>query len=389
MFKIQAIALITALLCVLCCAGGSAAEPPYTIDVILSLTGGAAFVGGPQRDALEQFERLQNARGGIQGHPIHFDFHDDASSPQVAVQLMNGVIARQGAVVIGPSLAATCRATVSIVQSGPLEYCLSPSLNPTKGSYLFSAIVSTHDEYPALMRYLRDRGWTRIAMLSSTDATGQDADDSLASALSLPENSKMQLVAHEHFNTTDVSAAAQFAKIKAASPQVLIAWSTGAPFATLLHGIADAGIDLPVVASPGNMTYAQMKQYVGILPKELLFASQPYVVDPPIAKLAKPQAEFRDVFSKVNVRPDLQTGIAWDPANLIILALRKLGPSATATQVRDYLQTVRGYVGISGVYDFRDGSNRGLGTKDTLVVRWDEAKTSWVTVSQLGGAALR
>jgi hypothetical protein len=38
------------------------------------------------------------------------------------------------------------------------------------------------------------------------------------------------------------------------------------------------------------------------------------------------------------------------------------------------------------VYDFRDGSHRGLSQKDVVVMRWDAAKTNWVAVSKLGGA---
>ena len=82
-------------------------------------------------------------------------------------------------------------------------------------------------------------------------------------------------------------------------------------------------------------------------------------------------------------------GIAWDAAKLIILALRKLGTGASATQVRDYLQTVHGYVGICGIYDFRDGSNRGIGPNDAMLARWNPAIDTWVAASQMGFAPLR
>ena len=62
------------------------------------------------------------------------------------------------------------------------------------------------------------------------------------------------MVAHEHFNPTDVSVTAQIEAIKAAKPQALIAWTTGAPIATIFKGIVQAGLDIPVGTTDGNMT---------------------------------------------------------------------------------------------------------------------------------------
>ncbi len=250
-------------------------------------------------------------------------------------------------------------------------------------------IVATHDQIDGLFRSFQARGWNRIAILNPTDTTGQDADESIAAAMAKPENRTLTIVDHEQFGITDLSVSAQLAKIKASNPQVLISWATGTPFATVLRAIADTGLDVPLIGSPGNMTYAQMKRYANILPKELYFPTQPYVIDPPQAKLAVPQREFVDTFRAVGIRPDLQTGISWDAAKLIIMALRKLGTNATATQVRDYLQTVHDYFGISGVYDFRDGSNRGLGAKDGLLARWNPTADTWVAASRLGFAPVR
>jgi branched-chain amino acid transport system substrate-binding protein len=388
----QALFILAAALMLNSSARGlaSAADAsPYPINVVLSMTGQGAFVGTAQHDTLVVLEGLENKHGGIQGHPIKFIFHDDQTSPQVAVQTFNAILAERPAVVIGPSIAVTCKAAAPLIANGPVTYCLSPSATPTKGGFLFSAISSTHDQIDGLFRYFRARGWNRVAVLNPTDTTGQDSDDAIAAAMAKPENHGTTIVAQEHFTITDLSVSAQLAKVKAANPQVLVSWTTGTPFATVLRAISDTGLNVPLIGSPGNMTYAQMKQYAGILPKDLYFPTEPYVLEPPQPRLASAQREFADAFRAISVRPDLQTGIAWDAAKLMILALRKFGPSATAAQVRDYLQTVHGYVGISGVYDFRDGSDRGLSVNDVLLARWDPAAGTWVAASQLGFGALK
>ena len=40
------------------------------------------------------------------------------------------------------------------------------------GSYVFSSTTSSHDAGVALARYLRGRGWTKLAFMSSTESAG-------------------------------------------------------------------------------------------------------------------------------------------------------------------------------------------------------------------------
>jgi hypothetical protein len=60
----------------------------------------------------------------------------------------------------------------------------------------------------------------------------------------------------------------------------------------------------------------------------------------------------------------------------------------TATQLRDYLDGLRGWVGVNGPYDFRAMPQRGLTENSLLIVRWDPARNTAVAVSKFGGAAL-
>src|SRR6202030_2977496 len=97
-----------------------------------------------------------------------------------------------------------------------------------------------------------------LAFMTSADATGQDAEHGLDEAVARPENKDITVVDLAHFNITDVSVAAQIVHIKAAGPQALIAWTTGTPIATVFKGAIQAGLDIPIATTSGNMTYAQM-----------------------------------------------------------------------------------------------------------------------------------
>src|ERR1700759_591993 len=70
-----AIALALAALTMVGAPAARAADD-YTVNVVVPLTGGAAFVGGGQKDTLNALAEVVNKAGGIQNHKLVFSFHD-------------------------------------------------------------------------------------------------------------------------------------------------------------------------------------------------------------------------------------------------------------------------------------------------------------------------
>ncbi len=386
-----AVALAVVLGFALAASGTPPSSTPFEINSILPLTGGAAFLGQPESQALHILERFVNDKGGIQGRPIHFVIQDDQTSPQLAVQLANQMMAKKVPVILGSTLVAICRAMAPLMKDGPVMYCFSPGIHPDEGSYVFTSSVSTRDLAQASITFLRGKGWTRLAVLTSTDATGQDAEEAIMAAVALPLNQGVQVVAREKFNPQDVSVAAQIARIAAAQPQAFIGWSTGAPIGTVFKGIAQSGLSIPVVTTNGNQTYAQMQQYAAFLPPELYIPTStwPAYQTLPPGRVKQAQKAFFDAFQAANIRPDLGATIAWDPTLIVIDALRHLGTEATATQIRDYIAHLRGVAGINGIYDFKTSPQRGLTLRDAIVTRWNPATQTWDPVSGPGGGPLK
>lgn len=385
--RILSVALAATMLASGVPASAAADKSPYEIDVVLSMTGSAAFLGKEQAQALAALEKAENAKGGINGRPIHFVLQDDQSNPQVSVQLTNGIIGKHVPVVLGSTLVAQCNAMAALVKdNGPSQFCFSPGIHPEHGSYTFSSSVSTKDQAIAMTRFFHKKGWTRIGLLTSTDATGQDAERNFVNAVAAEKGT--EIVAQEHFNPTDVSVTAQLERIKGANPQAIVGWTTGTPFGTVLRGIAETGIDLPVGAGNGNIIYAQMAQYKQFLPKQLFFAGVQYFRDP--KDITGPLKTAVVTFDKAiaPTKPDLGQGLAWDPAMIVVDGLRKLGPNANAKSLRDWILGLHGYVGVNGVYDFHSGDNRGLGVGNAVIVRYDIGRDQFVPSSKPGGDPL-
>lgn len=380
-----------ALLCALLLATGGAASPadaPLEINAILSLTGQNAYLSGQELVVFRTVEDLVNKSGGVRGRSIKFVVADDQTNPQLAVQLANQIFAKKAPVLLGLGIGATCKAVAPLVEKdGPVTFCFTPAVNPAPGSYLFSSTAKTFDTISVGMRYFRLRGWTRVALMTTNDATGQDVQENFAEALALPENKAVRLVDSEHFNVADISVAAQVAKIKAANPQAIFVSSTGTPFGTVLHGLKDSGLDVPVWTGASNMTRDQMIQYGAFLPKMLIFSSMIGMLPGvgPRGRVRDAEDVYFTALRERNLVPTTGQNLSWDATMLVVDAYRHLGFDATAAQIRDYIEGLRDWAGINGFYDFRAQPQRGIAQGGMIVLQWDAAQRAFVRISGIGG----
>ncbi len=369
------------------------AATPYDLHVIIPLTGGGAFLGKAEQDAIKVAEQVINKDGGIHGHPLNVIFHDDQSSPQVAVQVATEVIALHPAVILGSTVSALCNAMAPLVASGPVMYCFSPSIRTTPGGYVFTSQIDSHDQQRALMTYFREKGWLRVALITTTDASGQDAEKSITDLLKEPDFAKMTLVADTHFAPGDVTVAAQIATMQAGNPQAIVSWATTAAGGTVLRGLKQAGIDLPTAASGSNMTLQQMTDYAPFLPSQVFFGVGEWAAngDPRLSVSPEVVAQQKLFFSSmktINAYPDAGIELGWEPIRVVADALNQLPDGADAKQLHDFLVAWQKHIGAEGQYDFVKTPQRGLNIDNAVVVRWDAAKKEWHLVSNLRGTPL-
>ncbi|MDB5410016.1 MAG: receptor ligand binding region family protein [Rhodospirillales bacterium] len=381
---------LAALLAIALAAPAAAAD--YELPVILPITGPASFVGSGTRDVLQIMEERVNQTGGVDGKRLRFVFRDDQTKPQVAVQLTNEALAGKPSVILGSTITAMCNAQAPLVAEGPLLYCYSPGIHPAPGGFVYSATISTTDLAEALIRFFRLKGWTRIAVMTSTDSSGQDADRGIDAKLLLPENKGVTVVAREHFTPGDVSVAAQIANVAAAKPQAIIAWTTGSAIATIFKAMIQAGLDLPVGTTNGNQTIPQMLQYADFAPKELYIPGGPFPEHDGIFALDKrveaAQQAFYQAMKARNLPIDNVAATSWDATSIVVDALRKLGTAATPAQLRAHIDGLSDYAGIWGVYNFKNDPQRGLDAANAIVTRWSPQEKRFVWASEPGGKPL-
>ncbi len=374
-------------------ASSIAAAEPYNIYVILSLTGPFGLIGAEEAVSLRILEEVVNKKGGIRGRPVHFVIADDQTQPAVAVQLANAILEKHLPVLLRPTGTASCLAVTPLVTAGgPLNYCYSPAVQPPAGSYMFSAGLATREQVLASLRFLQAKGFRRLALLATTDATGQAFENEFSAMLGARTFGNMHFITREHFAIADVSVAAQAAKIKAAGPDAIVLATVGPSTGTALRNFSDVGlVQTPVMSNQGNILHVQLLGYAAFMPKTIYFTA-PRSVARDTAKsgpVRDAQRAYYSAFRARGIEPEIGHNVPWDPTLIVIDALRRLGTGATPKQLLDYMEALHGYAGTNGIIDFRDGSQRGLGLNSVVIERWDATNNKLAAVSEFGGTPLK
>jgi branched-chain amino acid transport system substrate-binding protein len=286
-----------------------------------------------------------------------------------------------------------CAAMAPLMQNGPVDYCLSPSYHPPSGSFVFSSSSSAIDQSAAILRFYRLKGWTKIATINNTDATGQANDKAMDEVVARPENKEVKLVDREHFNPADISVAAQIERIKASGAQAIVAGVTGSPAATVFKAMIQAGLDIPVAPTSGNETFAQLERWKDFLPNGLVMSSALFPEHDGVWKLdpriEAAQHRMYAALAARGLKADNMEATSWDAGLIVVAALRALGPGASAEQIRQHVANLTDFAGIDGIYDFKTHPERGLGPDSAIVVRYDAKNNAWVWLTEPGGAPLR
>lgn len=352
----------------------SKALSPYVLHAMVSATGSAASVGAAEEAALKGAQDYVNSTGGIDGHPLQIAIQDNQSNPVTAVSLASNLIASKVPIIMAGTIGSTIAGVDKLATStGPVIWNLSPVNEGAPHSYVFADSASLPQLILASMEFAREQGWTRIAALTTSDTSGVTGWNSLQSALQQPTLSGIKVVAHETFDPADISVATELAVIKASHPQAVFEWSTGTPTTVFYQDYAQAGMtDIPVITGYGNAEPTILEKFANQLPTNLYFANERFELgySALTGSAATITKAFYDEMKSHNTSAGADASLAWDPVMIVVAALRHLGVNATATQIRDYIETIQGFQGAAGVYNFSPTNHRGYSQDSVLMTQW-------------------
>jgi branched-chain amino acid transport system substrate-binding protein len=370
-------ACVLVALALLSVVGPAAAQEPYRVGAVFSITGPGSSLGIPERDTALMLEAEVNARGGLRGpdgklHPLKLVIYDDGSDETKAVLAAKKLIDEDRVTaIVGTTLSGTSLAILDTVQRAevPLVSCAAAIkiVEPAaERKWVFKTPQSDHLIVGALVDYLKARGLGRVGWLNVDYAFGQLGWLEFEKAA---RKAGLTIVANEKFGQKDVDMTAQLTRVKAAGPEAVIVWSIPPSASIATRNYADLGLRAPLLQSHGigNKKYIELAGAAAngvVFPAgKLLVAEQLADHDPQKGVLL---AYARDFEARYGPRNTFG-GHAWDAVQLVVRALETAGPDRAG--VRTAIESTRNFVGITGVFDFSPTDHNGLDGRAVTMIQ--------------------
>jgi len=371
MVKKSATALIACLVII-----GFSFQPAlaaYKVGAIFSVTGGASFLGDPEKKTAQMVVDEINRDGGINGEKIELIVYDDETDPTKCNLHAKKLITQDKVVaVIGPSVSGLSLAIIPVFEKfkTPLVSCAASYkivYNEKTGKpykWVFKTPQSDSLAVEAIYTKMQSMGINKIAVITVTDGYGASGRHEL---LRLAQAYKMDIVADEKYDPKDTDMTAQLTKIKGLAPQAIVNWSVGPTQVTVLRNWRDLGMT--------SITFFQSHGFGSRKNIELAAGAAEGVLCPlgacNIADLlpeGHPQKHVTMAYQKsytetYNEPLSSFGGHAWDAIQLVVDALKAVG--GDRAKIRDYLENKKGFVGQHGVFNFSPEDHNGL-TKEAF-----------------------
>lgn len=327
------------------------AATPIRLGVVMSRTGPASSLGTPAENAVKLRVEQLNAAGGINGRRIELRLEDDESRPDRAAEATRAIIAGfKPHAIIGSSVVATCNAMKPITEEARIpQWCLSGLPMPASYPYFFAAYAEPGWVLGDLpVTWMKKRGYKRIACLATDDGSGQTITKAVQGAIAAAGD--LTYVGTETFAANDVDVTAQLVKLRG-KIDILYGCTTGKQVVTLLQGLRQLGMDVPVFLGAGNASYVTAGLLKDVLVPSGVYTSgeKVHVVD----QLDKndPQKPALDAFfsayeAKYKSMPDFFAASAWDSTDHVIRAIAKLG-DPSGQQLVEHMESSGPYVSVA------------------------------------------
>ena len=344
-------------------------KPPvtYKVGALFAVTGPAAWLGTPERNTAKMIEEEVNAGGGINGHPLEIIIEDTVGDATRTVTAAKKLITKDEVLaIVGPSRSGTTMAVIPIVEEAeiPLISCAAAEtiVVPVK-RWVFKTPQKDSDAAVKIYEHMKEQGISKIAIITATSGFGDQGRQQLKK---LAPESGITIVADETYGPEDTDMTAQLTKIKAREAQAVVNWSIVAGQVIVAKNMRQLGMEIPLYQSHGfgNIKYAQTAGEAGegiIFPCGRLLAVDTLPDDHPQKEvLARYKKEYEAKYQE-----DVSTfgGHAWDGLQLVIEALREVGPDRE--KIRGYIENTKNFVGTGGVFNFSPEDHSGL-TKEAF-----------------------
>lgn len=303
-----------------------------------SLSGAYSQYGVPSLHGVRLVFDKVNEAGGLFGRKIEVVPEDDGCSPKQSVGVATKLASERSVLAV---LGLTCSSAAvavrdSVSPSTPIPFISfssgghtssSPSLGGLKPNFFFIA-ASVHAQGGALVNFaVNTLKPTRVAFIGQTDVYGKEGRQGVEDMLA---RYGLKLVADETMEPRGTDASAQVLKLKAANPDVVIAFLYQVPAQTFLRQADELGFKAKIITS-ASVTDSSI--YTSLPPGALAnYYGSTLAKDALAGPVFKPLlAELQQRFPKVTFNPLVASGVG--AAEVVVEALRRAGRDVTSEKL--------------------------------------------------------
>ncbi|MFM0224225.1 ABC transporter substrate-binding protein [Paraburkholderia dipogonis] len=349
------------------------AADPYWVGVTGPLSGQDAQYGEQWKRGFDLALEQINGNGGINGHPLSYDFEDSRSDPRQAVAIAQKfvddkrILLELGDLSSGASMAAS-----PVYQRAGLVQFGFTNSHPdfTKGGdYMWSTAISQAEEQPMLARYVtKGLGFKKIAVLYLNTDWGRTSKDIFAKAATA---NGAQVVAAEAYQPNEKDFRATLTRVRSEEPDSIVLISYYSDGAQIVRQARAAGVRTPI-AAVGSVYSPKFLDLGGDAVNGVYTESNFFPGDP----RPEVQSFVQRYRAKYGAEPDTFAARAYDAMILASEVIRRYGADRTA--VHDGFSKISDVPSvIFGKFKFDPQTRRVAGAKNLDLVVKDGKFALW------------
>jgi branched-chain amino acid transport system substrate-binding protein len=341
---------------------GECETGPLKLGVVLEVTGAAAALGVPERDAVKLAVERINAAGGVNGEDVEAVILDNQSREDQAAKHATQLINQDKVdVLIGSG-----RTGGSLAMRPIAERSQTPMISLGAGAkiiedseYVYKTPPSDSVVLKQLVNYMAEQGYKEIGLLRDSSAFGEGVAEAIDAA---GADKGIKVTALEKFDPAATEFTAQLLSLKNAGTDANIVWGSSTSPALAVKAYRELGLQAPLLTSYG-LAAASFLETAGPTANGVVLNGNKVLVTDDLPS-DDPQKEVLTEFvsafeQEYGVKPSPFAGYAWDAVNLATEAAEAGGSCRPG--ILTALGEIENHVGVTGVYDFTTGDHSGLG----------------------------
>ena len=342
------------------------------IGSFLAVTGGASFLGDPEKKTLEMYVDKINADGGVLGRKLELIVYDSQGNPKKAVPFAKRLLSDDKVdVLLAGSTSGATMAVIPIVEAAGVPYISFGGAGVITSPVKKWVFKTPHTDTLAVQKIFTDmkkNGLSKVGLLSGSggfDKSCRKQTQGLAGSMG------MTLVADETHGKGDTDMTPQITKIKnSAGVQAFMYCGFGAATSIVAKNFKQLGVSIPHYQTHGSASMSFIKNAEGGAEGVRLPAAALIVVD--ALPDSHPQKAVASAYQKMYTAKSGDSvstfgGHAYDGLMIVVEAIKRAG-STDKEAVRAEIEKTTNYIGADGIYNMSATDHLGLDAASFVMV---------------------